>query len=133
MAGIFVAGCLLGARAPDWMEVARFNRQTGQRTSLLPHRTLTHWPWPWLALLVLSTMTALEPGPNKLTGVALAGFTAAGLLHIGTDCLTVMGCPLGINPFGRRTSLRLLRTGSSREVLVVLLAFVLAGAGWSTR
>lgn len=130
MAGVFVAGCILGARAPDWLEVARFNRRTGQRTSLIPHRTLTHWPWTWLALLILAAISAAEPGVNKHTAVAVAGFAASGLLHIGADCMTSMGCPLGINPFGRRASLRLLKTGSAREVLVIIFAFVLASASW---
>ena len=132
-AGIFVVGCVLGARAPDWLEIARFNKWSRQRESLIPHRTLTHWLWPWLALLILSVISIRQGGQNLSTSIGMAGFASSGLLHVATDSMTSMGCPLGVNPFGKRTSLRWLRTGSSREILVILAAFVLAGAGWSFR
>ena len=54
MAAEFGFGCLLGARAPDCLEIAKYNRMTNHRWSLIPHRTLTHWPWLWMLLLVLT-------------------------------------------------------------------------------
>lgn len=132
-AGLFFVGCVLGARAPDWMEIARFNPRTRQRESLIPHRTLTHWLWPWLALFLSAGIVYRAGGHNDQAALAIAGFAAAGLLHIATDCMTVMGCPLGASPFGKRTSLRMLKTGSAREVLVILAAFAMAGAGWAMR
>ena len=124
----FGFGCLLGARAPDWLEIAGYNRMTAHRWSLISHRTLTPWSWLWMMLLIL-TVPAVLSGSQGALGAT--GFTVGCLLHIGMDYLTPMGVPLGINPFGERSSLKLVRTGSINEVLVILTAFVLAGVLWS--
>ncbi len=119
-------GCLLGARAPDWLEIAGYNRMTNHRWSLIPHRTLTHWPW--LLLLVLTVPAVLSGGHGAL---GATGLTVGCLLHIGLDYLTPMGVPLSINPFGVRSSLRWVRTGSVDEMMVNLTALVSVGLIWS--
>ncbi|MCG7871053.1 MAG: metal-dependent hydrolase [Candidatus Thiodiazotropha lotti] len=127
-AGEFAIGCILGARAPDWLEIAEYNHMTGRRGSLIPHRTLTHWPWAWMMLLGLIIPSIQQGGQGA---IGLAGFAVGGLLHIGMDYLTPMGVPLGLHPFGERSSLNWIRTGSIGELVVNLTAFVLVGVIWS--
>ncbi len=114
------AGALAGSTAPDWLEIAKWDRR-GRRHSVIPHRTLTHWPLLWLgaAWLAWSSWT------GDLRALALA-FIAGGLLHLACDILTPMGIPL-LLPFSERTSLRFFRSGDGAEFLVILLAFVAAG------
>lgn len=122
----FFLGAMIGARAPDWMEIASFDKVKMRRVSVIPHRTLTHWPWPWL-LVTLSfvpeffTLDSAVPGDTAR--MAVFGFAAAGLLHLIMDYMTVMGIPWG-NPFGRRRSLGLLKTGSWREIPIIAMGFI---------
>lgn len=123
----FGIGCLLGGRAPDWLEIAGYSRLTDRRWSLIPHRTLTHWPWLWMLLLILTIPSVHYGGQGALV---VSGMAAGCLLHIGMDYLTPMGVPLGVNPFGERSSLNWVRTGSIDELLVNLAAFAVAGVFW---
>lgn len=121
------AGALAGSTAPDWLEIAHWDRR-GRRHSVIPHRTLTHWPTLWLgaAWLAWSSLS------GDLLSLSLA-FIAGGLLHLACDILTPMGIPL-LLPFSERTSLRFFRSGDGGEFLVILLAFSAAGgyALWAT-
>lgn len=116
-AALFAAGCLAGATAPDWMEVTWFR---GGRQSLIPHRTLTHWPWPWALVLLLATLLQLEHTVAWL----LIGFAGGGLLHLAVDICTPAGIPLG-HPAGKRLSLNIYRTGGPGEIVVALAAWLL--------
>lgn len=103
-AAMVAAGVMLGARAPDWTEVARWHNE--QRYSLIPHRGPTHWPGTWLigliASLVYLDMPYREPA---------AGFFAAALLHLVMDVMTPTGIPL-LHPFARKVSLKVYRSGA---------------------
>lgn len=125
----FFAGTLAGARAPDWLEIASWT-WAGERVSVIPHRTVTHWPWPWLAALAAALAVASGPGRGAQTFayLALSGFAAAGLLHIALDAMSPAGVPLR-HPFGKRSSLAVYRSGAPSELLVVM---GMAGAAFAT-
>lgn len=120
-------GMLLGARGPDRLDIPSFNKRTQPRRSVIPHRTLTHWPPFW----VVMTMTAicwLTLGASEdflfyeITRAGL-GFCAASWLHLAMDIMTPSGIPL-ITPFGTRTSLNLYKTAQTGEWLCILLFVV---------
>lgn len=103
-AALVAGGAMLGARAPDWMEVARWEK--GRRYSIIPHRGPTHWPFFWVLLLVIALVWE---GP--LLSAALLGFAASGLLHLVLDVMTPSGIPLW-SPFARKKlSFRIYRAG----------------------
>jgi membrane-bound metal-dependent hydrolase YbcI (DUF457 family) len=115
-------GMVLGARAPDRLEVPRFDRRTKIRHSLIPHRTLTHWPLFWMALTAFCGwywVTGQNFLANSMACAGL-GFCAAAWLHLVFDIMTPTGIPL-FTPFGRRTSLNLYRTTSAGEWLCILV------------
>lgn len=89
--------------APSWCSGFGPN---GQRWSVIPHRTLSHSPYPYLVLLVIGLL--LPPVATPIGVVALgnvvAGVGAGALIHLALDVLSPSGVPL-LNPFGRRTSL----------------------------
>ena len=104
-------GMLVGARGPDRLEIPSFNRRTQTRRSVIPHRTLTHWPFFWIFLTGLCFWTWSESQDLLLyviTSVGL-GFCAAGWLHLVMDIMTPAGIPL-LLPFGSRSSLKFYKT-----------------------
>jgi len=115
-------GMLLGARGPDHLEIPRFNKRTQTRRSVIPHRTLTHWPPFWVAMTAICWLTLGASDDflfYEITSVGL-GFCAAGWLHLVMDIMTPSGIPL-ITPFGTRTSLNLYKTAQTGEWLCILL------------
>ena len=115
-------GMLLGARAPDRLEIPSFNRRTQTRRSVIPHRTLTHWPPFWL-VITLSCWAAWHTSADSLlyaiTSAGL-GFCAAAWLHLVMDIMTPMGIPLR-SPFGSRSSFNLYKTAQIGEWVCVFL------------
>lgn len=103
-AAMVAAGVMLGARAPDWAEFARWHND--RRYSLIPHRGPTHWPGTWLAGLIASLVYLDSPYRE-----AAAGFFAAALLHLVMDIMTPTGIPL-LHPFDRKRSLKVYRSGA---------------------
>lgn len=96
----------LAAQVPDRAELVLGFGPNGQRWSVIPHRTLSHSPYPYLVLLVIGLL--LPPVATPIGVVALgnvvAGVGAGALIHLALDVLSPSGVPL-LNPFGRRTSL----------------------------
>lgn len=115
---VCAAAALSGANAPDWLEVAT-RTVDGQRKSLIPHRTITHWLPLWIAGLAWGIF-------NVGTGVSsfVIGFTIGGLMHLAMDWPNPMGIPIWV-PW-RRVSGRLWKSGK-REILLVLGSW---GLGW---
>lgn len=113
-----ILGSFVGARAPDWLEAVHATKRRW-KIPLFPHRTLTHWPWPWLMLAGWMLLSMPWWGQALLFGFAIAG-----LLHIALDFVTPMGIPFG-NPFGTRFGLGWVRTGSWGELPLVLLCLAL--------
>jgi membrane-bound metal-dependent hydrolase YbcI (DUF457 family) len=97
----------VGATLPDRIEVIG-----------LPHRGISHWPWPW-ALAVWSMYAQ-----DSAWGALIAWWFAGALFHIGADLFTVGGIPLFFPNW--RIRLGVLRTGGTGEYLVVALFIVAA-------
>ncbi len=112
------AAALSGANAPDWLEVAS-RTEDGQRRSLIPHRTITHWLPLWIIALWWGTANA-----GDTVGVFVVGFTIGGLMHLAMDWPNPMGIPVWV-PW-RRVSGRLWQSGR-REIFLVLGSW---GLGW---
>ncbi|MGH7964420.1 MAG: metal-dependent hydrolase [Candidatus Binatia bacterium] len=104
---IFAGAAALGATLPDRIEIVG-----------LPHRGISHWPWPW-ALAVWAMWTQ-----NTEWGMFLAWWLAGALFHIGADLFTVAGVPLVLPNW--RLRLGVLRTGGTGEYLVVAVFVVAA-------
>lgn len=101
-----IAAAALGATLPDRIE------RVG-----LPHRGISHWPWPWAAVVWVMHSQGTE------WGAVLAWWFAGALFHIGADLLTIGGIPLFLPNW--RVRLSSLRTGEFGEFFVVAL-FVMA-------
>jgi membrane-bound metal-dependent hydrolase YbcI (DUF457 family) len=80
-------GVAAGSTAPDWLEVPLW--RNGARSSLIPHRTLTHWLTLWLLALMLALIAPQVP----LVFLA-QGFCLGGVLHVCLDVTTPMGVPI---------------------------------------
>jgi membrane-bound metal-dependent hydrolase YbcI (DUF457 family) len=95
----------LAGRIPDTIEGVTGFGPSGERRSLIPHRTLSHSPWTWAALLLVGLLLPKVPTPFGAiaAGQALAGIGAGAVLHLVLDLFSPTGIPLG-NPFGARTS-----------------------------
>jgi membrane-bound metal-dependent hydrolase YbcI (DUF457 family) len=92
----------LGATLPDRIEIVG-----------LPHRGISHWPWPW-AFAVWSMQTQ-----HTDWGHLLAWWLAGALFHIGADFFTIGGVPLLLPQW--RLRLGIMRTGGVGEYIVVAL------------
>ena len=104
-AALFGLVTALAGRIPDTIEGVTGFGPDGERCSLIPHRTLSHSPWSWGAILVLGLLLPKIPTPFGAVGVGqiLAGIGAGAVLHLALDLFSPTGIPLG-NPFGTRTS-----------------------------
>lgn len=116
-------GCVLGSSGPDDAEVVYSTH--GGRRSLLVHRTWTHQPMLWIAILwyLIANWTR-----HPLEYVA-AGWLSSGLLHLLMDMLTPMGIPL-LWPTAQRTSLNLLKRGASERPVVILVWITFVGLSY---
>ena len=120
----FMLGGIVGARSPDWLEVARWKTRgwlwwkQAFRESWIPHRTITHWMLAWVVAVAVSTLSFISTGTP---GTALfLGFTASGLLHVFADWLTPMGVPF-LLPW-KRHSLKLIH-GLRGEIVFIVGLF----------
>jgi membrane-bound metal-dependent hydrolase YbcI (DUF457 family) len=104
---LYAAAAALGATLPDRIEGIG-----------LPHRGISHWPWPW-ALVVWSVYAQ-----HTEWSLALAWWLAGALFHIGADLFTIGGVPLLLPNW--RIRLGTLRTGEFGEYLVVALVVIIA-------
>jgi len=109
-------GILLGARGPDRLELPVWDRRKNVRRSLIPHRTLTHWPPLWL--LIVWFFGGLREIASDILIYEIScvgfGFGLSGLLHLCMDVMTPMGIPL-LKPFGQRTSLTVYKSSQVSE------------------
>ncbi len=116
---------IIGGTAPDWMEIRKTNGST-----VIKHRTITHWLPIWLALFFFSF--GLITKNETLTNIYnfniheyilsfLFGFSIGGLLHLLVDIPNPMGIPI-LTPY-RRFSLKLWKSGKF-EVPIVTVFFL---------
>jgi len=101
-----IAGSVIGASAPDWLEIARwqkkfrwFSANESHRQSVIPHRTITHTLLLWV-LLAIYDAYLFATTPTTFLSYFLIGFLVSGFVHLLCDLRTPMGIPL--TPFGRR-------------------------------
>lgn len=115
-------GILLGARGPDRMEIPSFNRRTNTRHSVIPHRTITHWPTLWIVMTAICWAILSLTHDFLLYNIACVamGFCVAGWLHLTMDIMTPMGIPL-LTPFGPRFSFKLYKTSQTGELVCLFL------------
>jgi len=123
-----MGGFLAGARAPDVLEIATF--VGGERASVIPHRTLTHWIPLWVLALYAAFLVCTETQAALWLRALVAGFVAAGALHVLMDFFTPTGVPLLLPVPRARVRMPLYHTGKFGEELVVLV--FLAAVGIST-
>lgn len=113
------AGVMVGSMLPDQLEFARYNNQ--ERASVIPHRTLTHWPLLWLAGLSLSAYGLLDwVGSWYIAAVFSLGLCLSALLHLALDFGSQSGIPL-YHPAGRPTSLAIYATGAPSELMAIVV------------
>lgn len=127
---------ILGATAPDWLEI----RKKGGGT-VIRHRTITHYLPIWVTIFLLSlgylsqnefVANNLPSIPNNLFTIGglsfLLGFSFGGLLHLLTDLPNPMGIPI-IAP-NVRFSLKLWKSGKYEPAITfffLLLVLIYVG------
>ena len=91
------------------------------------HRTVSHWLlWPVVFWLAAFTLTMSGWGLSSPQGMVNA-FCLGLAIHLGLDILTPMGVPVA-HPLGGRKSMRLIRSHSASESLVVLASVMVVAA-----
>ena len=99
-AGLAAAGAVL----PDVLEIG----------GLVKHRSVTHWPYPYL---VLSSLLFLWQWRNPSMLLYLLFFLVFGVtMHVILDALSKHGIPVGLSPSaGKRLALDLYKTFTTSE------------------
>lgn len=141
---IFALAFAISAGLPDTLEFAQFD-PSGRRSSILPHRTITHW-WPLWGSLFLVAYFLHSNGSYLLflLKYALMGVSASAFLHLACDAITVSGIPI-LHPFSCQSAfkkkkgwnnvslfpclkLRLIRVGQKMDPieLIIDLIFILS-------
>jgi membrane-bound metal-dependent hydrolase YbcI (DUF457 family) len=112
-------GILAGANLPDDLEIPL--RGDPPRT-LLPHRKLTHWPWPYLAIAI--ALAALHQ-PLAILG---AGIALGALVHLLCDSVSPHGIPI-VSPFSAHAPRHpIYKTRAASEWILVGPALLTAAA-----
>jgi len=98
---------MLGSIFPDLLEMG-----------IIRHRTVTHWPTPWI-VLALASYGACRFSPN--VWLYLLFFVCIGaLLHMGEDYLSVTGIPF-LSPGSPRRGAGWYVTGTMGEAVLAML------------
>jgi membrane-bound metal-dependent hydrolase YbcI (DUF457 family) len=127
---LVAAGAIIAASLPDIAEGVLGYGPTGQRFSIIPHRTATHFPWPYLAVAALSFLIPTIAGLE--IAALVRGLALGALLHLFLDAMSPSGIPLV--RVGERMSFGLFssgghpyiyRTGTAEEwrILLPVIAF----------
>ena len=149
-ARLAVAGAALAiaGSAPDILEMVVGYGPNGERRSVIPHRTLTHSPYPWIILGLLSAAALVlgAVGIVHFAALATLGVSLGAIVHLALDVFSPSGIPFG-NPFGTRHSFGpftsaghryLYRTGTLEEwwilapcAVALVIAFAVAAHRFS--
>jgi membrane-bound metal-dependent hydrolase YbcI (DUF457 family) len=101
-AWLAVAGSVL----PDVLEMR----------GLIKHRTITHWPYPYLVMAAV--LYVLEYRTPSIMLHLLFFMLLGVIFHLFLDGLSVTGIPVGLKPTGkRRVALNLYTTFRSSEII----------------
>lgn len=94
---------------PDALEMVSFG--------LIPHRTITHWPYLYMVLIAFFGGLFYSSGQIQFY---FAMFVSIGcLLHVAEDALSKGGIPF-CGPFGERSGADFYKVHTFREVLTAL-------------
>lgn len=104
----------VAGRIPDSIEIVTGFGPNGERHSIIPHRTVSHSPYPYIVLVLLGLLLPRIAGLP--IGHIIAGIGLGGCIHLAIDVLSPSGVPLG-NPFGARTSFGPFRSGGVHPYL----------------
>ena len=99
---------MLGSIFPDLLEMR-----------IIRHRTVTHWPTPWI-VFALASYGACRLSPNAWLYFLFSTCIGA-LLHLGEDFLSVTGIPFRW-PGSPRRGAGLYVTGTMREAVLAMSA-----------
>lgn len=104
----------VAGRVPDSIEIVTGFGPNGERYSIVPHRTISHSPYPYIVLLLLGLLLPRIGGLP--VGHVIPGVGLGGCVHLAIDLLSPSGVPLG-SPFGPRTSFGPFRSGGVHPYL----------------
>lgn len=108
-AGVALVSCTV----PDWIEIPI--HRDGQRIgSLITHRTITHWPPLWLALLTWGWYD------GTFLGAMAVGVSVGALTHILGDAPNPMGIPWLWPTKRLRIGKKGLWRSGQRELLIIV-------------
>lgn len=116
-AGVALFSCTI----PDWIEIP-FYRGGVRIGSLITHRTITHWPFLWFAVIAWACTD------GTFVGAIALGAAVGALTHILGDAPNPMGIPW-LWPTKR---LRIGKKGlwrSGQHELLIIVGYALAGYG----
>jgi len=117
-----IGGILAGSMAPDVIE--RIVALNDQRTFWKIHRKFTHWWGVWAGILLL--LLFKTPIPILQINTFMSFFVIGALIHIACDSLTKTGVPF-LNPFKPGYGLKLIKTRSKEEYIIVASYLIFAG------
>lgn len=119
IAAALVAGA--STTMPDWTEIPIF--RNGQRIgSIIPHRTITHWPPIWVLLIFWGVHDL------SIVGALAIGAGVGSLWHILGDAPNPMGIPWVLPHRRLRIGEKGLWRSGQHEILMTL-GFTLLGFG----
>ncbi len=121
-----IASALVAGSAttmPDWLEIP-FYRNGARAGSLIPHRTITHWPYLWLAVIAWGVQD------GSLMGGLAIGAAVGSLAHILGDAPNPMGIPWLVPHRRVRLGKKGLWRSGQHEVLMTLGFAALGYGAW---
>lgn len=125
-------GIAAGANLPDDLELPRRKDAWGNaRPPVIPHRTVTHWPWWYAVALVALAACHRSPFALLALGVALGS-----IVHLLCDSVSPHGIPW-LAPFSALKppfTVYTTRKASEWSIVLPVLLVAIAGAlhGWSS-
>lgn len=97
-----------GSVLPDVLEIG----------GLLPHRTITHWPYPYMA--ALATVYMINSYSSHFWPYILFFLILGYLMHLLEDFMSISGLPFGKTPDAWYYGLGIYRTKSASEEFTAL-------------
>ena len=109
---------IIGNTAPDTLEFSNYNENHFfKRTSLIPHRTYTHWFLLWFLLCLISGIFTIY-GPSYWFPIWT--YSLGGLTHLFCDLPNPSGIPI-IHPRKRKKSLNWWKSGECETLIFMFL------------
>lgn len=126
LSGLSMFFFIIGATAPDWLEIRKKNGST-----VITHRTITHWFPIWIGLFFLAiqiketncfNLTRDYPFVAESLYISISAFSVGALLHLITDLPNPLGIPLP-TPY-KRFSLNLWKSGNF-EIPIIVCSYLI--------